>query len=837
MIWLLALLVAMAVLGCLGVLSEQNLPNVDTLFALGEMGLFVGLSIFLVGCAFLLQKFYQLSQKSVGKTRLFAVLLTGLMLCVAVGLFVGRTISVYQNLQHAVPQYPYTVSATVTVSEISDSVYGKREQTYYRQKAILTDLAWVDNTNKYADNVAVTHNPFSNDDSSKRPPLPSEMTVMLSAFAGDKKDFSQLSNLTPNSQVKMTLQVSPISRQVSATGFDGYRYLTARHIHANAKILAIDGQITSATGSGLSLALQHLRQGLREHFYKNWHDLPQDKRQAKAITLSLLTGDRALTDSKTKELYQFAGISHLLAISGTHVVFLALMLASMMTALTDKIYPRAYVWLPRQSLRLWIMAGAGLLYALFTGFDVPAVRTVYMLVAVIVARQLALPLSSGKLLALVAVVMIWLDPFVVWQAGFWLSFVAVALLMSHGQDEFSQSRQSFKQQALSLLKLQSYLFVAMLPISIFLFGKVSLWGLVVNLGAIGLFSAVIVPLNLLAGVLFAIVPPVADLLWSVVGGVLWVFHELLYGLQDAFGNSWIYDSFGGVGLLFMGLIVLVYKTPLLSKIWVILPSSTFMLTLFAMPSESPLTLVVLPSDDNALSQVLIYQKDGDPDSVDGRAVWLVVSDFGTRKTPDSLAKLWTDQLKKHGINHLTGVVVQTPSQNAYQALIQVQKSIPIYRLWQPDEQMGTLPALACAAGQTWQGSHFSMKILTGWQQFGDETVRGCTVMFDSQYTPLIVGGLTSSDDKTNNHPDTKQIILNGATHERTWQLYEMICQNPNVNIAPSAGVLWLSHSSHAVSTDTLSQFAPKQVVFSDTPNRQNQQKITEQLAQWRAYDE
>lgn len=80
----------------------------------------------------------------------------------------------------------------------------------------------------------------------------------------------------------------------------------------------------------------------------------------------------------------------------------------------------------------------------------------------------------------------------------------------------------------------SYWFVAMLPISIFLFGKVSLWGLVVNLGAIGLFSAVIVPLNLLAGVLFAIVPPVADLLWSVVGGVCGCFMNCFMGAAGRF---------------------------------------------------------------------------------------------------------------------------------------------------------------------------------------------------------------------------------------------------------------------------------------------------------------
>ncbi len=834
MVWLLTLCVLMAVVGCLGVLPQQRIPNIDGLFGLGETPLLVGFGILLVGCAFLVQKFHQLSQTSSGKIRFLTIFLMVVMFCGVLGLFVGRTTLAYQSLQQSVPKNPYTISATVTVTQISDSIYDKKEQGYYRQVAQLTDLAWVDNTHKDAHRATLTNNPFFQDETDiKRPPLPKQMTVMLSAFAGDKKDFSQLQNLTPNTQVKMTLQVSPISRQISATGFDGYRYLTARHIHANAKILTM-GDITPANQSGLVLSLQMLRQTLREHFYQNWHDLPQDKRQALAITLSLLTGDRALIHGDTKELYQFAGISHLLAISGTHVVFLALILANMVAAFTDRVYPKGYLWLSRQSLQLWVMVCSSFLYALFTGFDVPAVRTVYMLMAVMVARQLALPLSTGKLLALVGLLMVWLDPFVVWQAAFWLSFVAVALLISHQQDEFYQTKKSVKAQALALLKLQTYLFVAMLPISILLFGKVSLWGLVVNLGAIGLFSAVVVPINLLAGVVFFVAPFVADVLWSVIGGILWVFHEVLYWLQDVAGDSWLHQSFGTVGLAFMGLIVLTYKTPLLSKIWVLMPSMALGLSMFGTSAKSLLSVVVLPSDDNALSQVLIYQEGADPDSVDNRAVWLVISDFGTRKTPDALAKLWTDQLSAQGIHHLTGVIVQTPSQNAHQALTQLHQYIPIYRLWQPQEKTASLPALSCTSGQTWQGSGLSMRILTGWQNFNDDTLRGCTVLFDSQYQPHITGGLVSDDDKVNDLPQTTQIIINGATHERTWQLYDMICQS--LDTPPMKGVLWLSHSRHAVNTNTLSQFSPKQVVFSDTPSPKNQQKITEQLAQWKAGD-
>lgn len=51
-----------------------------------------------------------------------------------------------------------------------------------------------------------------------------------------------------------------------------------------------------------------------------------------AVTLSLLTGDRSLISDETTALYRFGGISHLLAISGTHVLFLIMLCATGATA-------------------------------------------------------------------------------------------------------------------------------------------------------------------------------------------------------------------------------------------------------------------------------------------------------------------------------------------------------------------------------------------------------------------------------------------------------------------------------------------------------------------------
>lgn len=751
--------------------------------------------------------------------------LGGVLMAVVVFLFLIKTTAVYDAFEKDIPKGSYTVRAKVHIDEISDSVYDTAMGTHYRQKATLTDLRLVHNTHKYANSAKSTHNPFDDNDNipTQNIQLPDTMTVLLTAFAHQKPELSQVSTLTPHTQTTMTLIISPVARQ-EAGGFDGYRWLRTRHIHANAKILSIDGQTVPTRQAGL----EQLRQALRVHFYEHWHSLSNDERQAKAIVLSLLTGDRALIDKSTKELYQFAGISHLLAISGTHVVFLAVMLAWLVVSVVNRVCPVIYQTLSLSTIRWSVMVGASLIYALFTGFDVPAVRTVYMLMALVVVKKLALPISSANVLAVVALVMIWLDPVVVWQAGFWLSFVAVLLLMRYdGQDEWSGNKLTSKQHIIALMKLQGWLFVAMLPISLLLFDKVSLWGVLVNLVAVGLFGMVIVPINLLAGTLFLVLPAMADILWGLLGAILGLLHTL-FGWLDGMGNEvWLYQTVGVLGLVLGGLAVLPFVLPMISRKFAIMPLTA--LVLLGLTTDDEFSVTVLPSSDEAISQILIRQQDGDPDGVDGQATWLVLSDFGGRMTADKLADELLVHLKKHKTRHLTGVVVQTPTPLFGEVISRLQDSLPIYRYWQAGNVQAPsgLAVSPCVAGQRWQSDSLLVYATTGWQDVSDEAVWGCTLVIDSIATPTLKGAILPAQPQ-HTPSDSHRLVINGASHLRTWQLYAMLCQANQDDKTD----LWLTHSKNALDEWTLGHFAPNTIAFSDNNTPKNTQKATALLQEW-----
>jgi competence protein ComEC len=188
------------------------------------------------------------------------------------------------------------------------------------------------------------------------------------------------------------------------------------------------------------------------------------------------------------------------------------------------VWPRALLVLPAPVAAGWgglLLAAA---YALFSGWGVPAQRTVLMLALVVGLRLGARrwPWPMVWLLAMVAVLA--LDPWALMQPGFWLSFVAVGILFASGErvgreGDDGEARPGWARRAgralWGLVREQGVVTLALAPLSRLLFGQVSLVGLLANLVAIPWVTLVVTPLAML-GVLLA---PMWDLAAVAVQGL------------------------------------------------------------------------------------------------------------------------------------------------------------------------------------------------------------------------------------------------------------------------------------------------------------------------------
>jgi len=726
----------------------------------------------------------------------------------------------YQQAESTKIAEPMRIQALVTIEGISDSVYDTAINSGYRQVAILQAVSPLVSELTSQDLHAQTQDYINNSLSNSSLPAESfnddtsrslKYRVLLNAYpkqSSNNKQVADLNSLQPGDQLLMTLNLVPLATSEQAinnpTGFDSYQWLRSRHIDGTASIIATGMPISKSSSSSeliaasnsasesslkrLRIHIDQWRWQLRQHFYKNWAAQTTSEQQAKAVTLSLLTGDRSLINRDTKDLYQLAGISHLLAISGTHVLFLAIMLAGAAVLLVDRLWSSLYRVIPRWQVRWWVMISAAFIYALFTGFDVPAARTAWMLLVVGLVRLTLLPISTMRVLLALAVLMAWHDPYVLWQAGYWLSFIAVGLLLkyddrSHQQDK-SVLPQQYRPSAIHdnrtssifltrlcitgkrIFKLQFWLFIALLPITLLLFGKVSLWGLFINLFAIGLFGWIIVPLNLLAGLCYLVLPAAADSIWSLVSMLVAGLHGLITWLTSlpSLSDAWLYTPVNMAILLMASLVMLPWLLPrgLISRWLALPPLSLLVMTVYANQQSLATTpaLYMLPTGDQYLSATVLQypvarkkidsnNNNSKTTSISDNVSWLFLADHrphGARTMPsaltaDKLTASLEQQLRTLSIKHLEGIVVQTSAAALTRALpskqknnsntknntqllpmtlLQLRQSTPTNQYWQAGRHerwttyqqsyldsnqsatKTTISAQSCEQGKTWQ---------------------------------------------------------------------------------------------------------------------------------------
>ncbi|WP_227678084.1 ComEC/Rec2 family competence protein [Psychrobacter sp. JCM 18902] len=870
MYWLIGSLIIIAMMGVLAVADSMAIPTSSSLMdILNTPILSLSLIIFAIILIVIAQfnvpsaKPSHLSQHTAGlssrnpsyntshKSKLFFRILTHVLVAVlAIGLIIGSALQAlisHQQAELTEITEPMRVQALVTIEGISDSVYDVATDSGYRQVAVISDISplvsalavedldamtsnfLIDENNSLSNNNLYKNNSNNNNDKD------GTYRVLLNAYPKnsskqsskknlDNNPFDRLNYLQPGDQLFISLALAPLATSEQAlsnpSGFDSYRWLRGRHIDGVANILTVGtSNVTNtevskpafASSSYLQRFQTYINQGrwqLRQHFYQDWSTQTTATQQAKAVTLSLLTGDRSLINRDTKDLYQLAGISHLLAISGTHVLFLAIMLAGAAVLLFDRLWPRIYRYVPCWQVRWWVMIAAAFIYALFTGFDVPAARTAWMLFAIGLVRLTLLPVSTMRVLFALAVLMAWLDPYVLWQAGYWLSFIAVALLLKYDDTSYTQSavvsetapahnasvvETAFKRVWIivkRVFKLQFWLFIALLPITLLLFGKASLWGLVINLFAIGLFGWVIVPLNLLAGLCYLLSPAIADSIWLLVSAIVAKLHELITWLTSlpALSEAWLYTPVNVAILLMVLLSMLPWLLPrgFISR-WLALPPLTLlMMTVYANQQSLTTipTLYILPTGDPYISAALLQypvvnnEQSSTTDTHKNNISWLFLSDhrpnvartMPSNLTANKLSMTLAQQLGSLSVDTLEGIVVQSSSAGLTDTLstdkkylasnasallpltvFQLNQRLPISQYWQAGrsdrwsafqqaykvtsqpKDMTNISVQRCEQGKTWQlgNGDLSIQALTGWSNIDSPSVWDCTVAIDT----------------------------------------------------------------------------------------------------------
>ncbi len=263
-------------------------------------------------------------------------------------------------------------------------------------------------------------------------------------------------------------------------------------------------------------ARQQVRDAIMAQLAANPFDASSQR--VAGVVAALVTGDQRAIERNDWDLFRTTGVSHLMSISGLHITLFAWLAAALIGVLWRR-SARLCLWLPAPSAALLGGAALAAAYALFSGWGIPAQRTISMLCAVALLRLLGLRWPWPQVWLLTCAAVVWPDPWALWQPGFWLSFVAVGILFASDPGGSAEERPSLWSRFVSMLREQWVVTLALTPLGLLMFGQVSVVGFAANMLAIPWVTLVVTPLAFL-GVLWG---P----LWQLAGTavhwmVLWL---------------------------------------------------------------------------------------------------------------------------------------------------------------------------------------------------------------------------------------------------------------------------------------------------------------------------
>lgn len=448
------------------------------------------------------------------------------------------------------------------------------------------------------------------------------------------------------------------------------------------------------------------------------------------LVAGLTIGDQSAVDAADWQLFRAAGVAHAFSISGAHITIFAA-LAAPLAAWVWRRWPRGCLLCPAPWVGLWVGWLLALAYALLAGWGLPAQRTVAMLAVVGLVRTCRLNWPALLVWMVAAAPIVVWDPWAVWQAGFWLSFAAVGLLLLAGQGsakEASLKREDHTHKgpvarlahawrlapgatrmAVSALwrsvRTQVITALGLAPLAAACFGELSLVGVIGNLVALPLITLVLTPLCLVG----LLVPP----LWGLLPWVVEPLRGLMAWLV-AWPGAVVSVPGSGAGVLALALVgaaLALMNLPLRLR----LSGLALMVPLLLPPPRLP------PSGqfeawalDVGQGTAVLVRTRGHALLLDAGPAWGEGRDAGERVVLPVLRHL--------GVRRLDELVVTHRDADHVGGAASVLKGLPVARLrssLEPSHPLlrFPLPHEPCRRGQAWQWDGVHLQVL---HPFGDE---------------------------------------------------------------------------------------------------------------------
>ncbi len=534
----------------------------------------------------------------------------------------------------------------------------------------------------------------------------------------------RLSWYYPDQQIKagqhwsITVRLKRPHGSLNPGGFDYERWLFTEGIGATGYVRPYPKPVLVGSDSAWT-SISVWRQNITDRLSQTLNDSP-----GLALIKALTIGDGAGITQNQWEVFRKTGTTHLVVISGSHIG----LVAGLVYFLALKLWARAglLVWSPQRVAAVAAMLAA-VFYAGLAGFSVPAQRSVIMLTIAMFAIFSQRNIRPFNTLAVALFAVLITDPLAVLAAGFWLSFLAVSIIVYAIAGRLGKFN-----YFVEVIKINWATSVGLAPLLLFFFQQVSVCSPLANFIAVPVISLLVVPMSLLAILVMFISPFLASKLFfavdTVLQGLWWLLAHLaelpLATINHAQPSVW--------ALLFTipGILLLLAPVGIPAR-WL---SLAMFLPLVFTESKQPET--------GDINMTLLDVGQGLSVVVQTANHWLVY-DAGAKFSAESDLgqSVLLPFLRLQGVGKVDKLIISHGDNDHIGGAASLMRGIPTEQvLTSVPQQLSDYSPVMCERGQSWVWDKVRFTILSPGQAFASENDNSCVLKIQSDYGAVLLTG-------------------------------------------------------------------------------------------------
>lgn len=314
-------------------------------------------------------------------------------------------------------------------------------------------------------------------------------------------------HLNAGNKIILNAKPTSIKGKQNPFGFDFANYMALKNINQSVYLRHNDWQLLSEEENGLKNKALNLRQKIIDEFAG--HNITGDNL---AVLSALTLGYKNKLDERVRTAFSGAGAMHVLAVSGLHVGIIYMVLNILLSWLT--------VFSTLKKTKFAIILFALWVYAFITGLSPSVMRASIMFSFVLAGKIIDKRVSVYNSLAASAFFLLLANPFLLFEVGFQLSYVAVlGIVFFHPKiNGLFYFKYKILNYLWSLTAVSIAAQLATFPITVYHFHQFPSYFWIANMGVT--ISAILLIFITVVFIALTAIPVLANFIAQLLNGIL-----------------------------------------------------------------------------------------------------------------------------------------------------------------------------------------------------------------------------------------------------------------------------------------------------------------------------